>query len=83
MDLKVCLTEIFFRKRTKSEKRLVKKAKRIRHRGTDWKNIKPKKGYKRVRVGRHYVRVKLHPSERMTKKRVGRALGKNARRLKK
>ena len=85
MELTDYLTEIFFRKRTKSERKKVKRKLKIRRRGTDFKLVKPKKGYKRTLdpSGRHYSRERLSAKERLNKKRIGRALGKNAARLKK
>ena len=83
MDLSNYLTELYFRKRTKPERRAVGRAKKKAHRGTNWKMSKPKAGYKRVKVGRRYVRVRLKSNERIAKKKVGKALGKQASRLRK
>ena len=85
MDLSNYLTEIYFRKRTKPERRKIKRARIKSRRGTDFKSVKPKEGYKRVKdaSGRHYTHVRLKSNERISKKKVGKALGKQARRLKK
>jgi hypothetical protein len=65
-------------KRTRPQKIRFKKARRKAHKGTNWKLTKPRKGYKRVKLTgtKRYVFVKLKPTERVSKKRLMRAVGK-------
>lgn len=70
----------FFKKRTATQKRMIKNQRKKAHRGTNWKTVKSKKGYKRVKIGKNkYVRVKMSLNERRNKKRTGKFLGKNKR----
>jgi len=74
-------SEIYFHKRSVSEKKKVKRARRRAHRNTNFKSLnqgKPKKGYKRVKVGdKRYMFQKMSGQERIIKQRVGRALGRS------
>ena len=81
MEEKDNLGDIFettFTKWTSHEKRLKKKAVRRAHRGTNFKSLDPKKGYKRIKVpgSNRYVRIPLSPGERTTKKLIGGQLGR-------
>lgn len=75
--------EIAFRKRSASEKKAIKKAKRRAHKNTNYKALNHgvgRKGYKRVKVGgKRYMFERLSGQERVVKARVGRALGKATR----
>lgn len=73
------LNEVFMQKRTSTERRAVKKRARIAHKGTNWHNLKPKRGYKRVKMTgtKRYIRVPMSAVEKMMKRQVGRSLGKN------
>lgn len=73
-----------FHRKSAKDRRLVKKAKKRNHRGSNFKTVKAKPGWKRVKVGeKKYVRVRMTSAERVIKKRVGKALGHAAKRLKK
>ena len=65
-------------KRSKVMRRKTKKARRRAHKGTNWKLIKPRKGYKRVKLTgtKRYVFLRLKPNERVSKKRLMRTVGK-------
>lgn len=70
--------EVFMQKRTSTERRAVKKRAKIAHKGTNWHNLKPKRGYKRVKMSaKRYIRVPLSAVEKMKKRQIGRSLGKN------
>jgi len=69
-------SELVMIKRNSNEKRLHKRMLRRAHRGTNWKNVVPKAGFKRVKVGKRYVRVRMKATERIMKKRLGKILGK-------
>ncbi len=72
------LNEVFMRKRTSVERRAVKKRAKIAHRGTNWHNLKPKRGYKRVKMNsKRYIRIPLSAVEKMKKRQIGRSLGSN------
>jgi len=72
------INEIYMKKRTSLERKVVKKRAKIAHRGTNWHNLKPKRGYKRVKMSaKRYIRVPLSAVEKMMKRQVGRSLGKN------
>lgn len=66
-------------KRGRNERRLRKKQRRLAQRGTNFKSVKPKKGFKRVKIGNRYVRVRMGANERKVKKLVGRAVGRKSR----
>ena len=70
--------EYEFRKWSQSDRRQRKKAIRRAHRGTNWKLIKPKRNFKRFRIKGtdRYVLRMMSPTERQTKKRIGRTLGR-------
>lgn len=71
------LQEVYFKKRSSMEKRMVKKQRNRAHKGTNWKQLAPKAGMKRVKIASNrYVRVRLSPLEKTTKKIVGRSLGR-------
>ncbi len=75
-NLKV-FEEIYFKKRTSSEKRKVKRDRRRAHKGTNWKQVTPKAGMKRIKIASNrYVKVRLSPIELTSKKNVGRSLGR-------
>jgi len=72
------IDEVYMRKRTSLERRAVKKRAKVAHRGTNWHNLKPKRGYKRVKMtSKRYIRVPLSAIEKMKKRQIGRSLGKN------
>lgn len=69
-----------FRKRTATEKRKIKIARKIAHRGTNWKQLNKgsgKRGFTRVKAtdGKTYVFKRQTGHEKVTKKRSGRKLG--------
>ena len=66
-------------KRSRNERRLRKKQRRLAQRGNNFKSVKPKKGFKRVKIGNRYVRVRMGSNERKVKKLVGRAVGRKSR----
>jgi len=72
--------EITMTRRSPGEKRKIKKRKRIAHRGTNWSSLgggKPKRGFKRVKVGeKRYQFERMSPEEKVKKKQVGTQLGK-------
>ena len=70
--------EYEFHKWNSTDTRLKKKAIRRAHRGTNWKFTKPRKNYKRFRIKGtdRYVMRMMSPTERQTKKRIGRTLGR-------
>ena len=69
--------EITFRRKTRTQKIQKAKRKKIATRqAPNWKSLKPKKGYKRVKVGNRYVRVRMSGKEKQTRKRVAKQLGK-------
>lgn len=79
------LLEITFHKRTPYERRMIKRAARRARRGTNWKVLnkgKGRRGYVRRKDGKVYSFVRLSEAQRYAKKRVGRGLGRESRRLK-
>lgn len=79
------LLEITFHKRTPYERRMVKRAARRARRGTNWKVLNKgqgRRGYVRRKDGKVYSFVRLSEAERYARKRVGRSLGRESRRLK-
>lgn len=82
--LEEIFNEVVMTKRTASEKKLVKKANKRAHKNTNWRNTVAKKGFKRVKVGKNrYVFKRMSSEEKISRKRIGRLLGKNSARLKK
>ena len=74
--------EVILHKRTSSEKRVVKKSLRRAHKNTNWRFTTAKKGFKRVKIGSNrYVFKRLSGMEKITKKRIGKALGTNSKRF--
>ena len=69
--------ELYFQKWNFSEKRDKKKRTKARRRGTNFKQLKAKKGYKRIKLSgtNRYVRVPMTANEKMKRKVVGRKLG--------
>lgn len=63
-------------KRTATVKRRVRIGRIKAQRGTNFKSLKPKKGWKRERVGKHYIRVRQTALERRRKKQVGKVVGR-------
>jgi hypothetical protein len=65
-------------KRSKVVKRKTKRARRRAHKGTNWKIIKPRRGFKRVKLpnSKRYVLVRLKQNEKASKRRLMRAVGK-------
>jgi len=55
----------------------IKKKKSLRkaHKGTNFKLVQPRSGFKRVKIGDRYVLVKMSSDEKNTKKKVGHKLG--------
>lgn len=79
------LLEVTFHKRTPYERRMIKRAARRARRGTNWKVLNKgvgRRGYVRRKDGKVYSFVRLSEQQRYSKKRVGRALGRESRRLK-
>jgi len=66
-------------KQSRNQRRLRKRQRRLAQRGTNFKSVKPKKGFKRVKIGNRYVRVRMGSNERKVKKLVGRAVGRKSR----
>lgn len=70
--------EIHFRKWSASER--YKKNKRLKkgRRGTNFKQLNPKAGYKRIKMSgtNRYIRVRMTPTEKRVKKVVAKKLGK-------
>ena len=70
----VYYTEIVAHKQSAAVKKAKAKRKMLAHRGTNFKSLKPKKGYKRVKIGKRYVYVKLSSKQKMAEKRVAGAI---------
>lgn len=66
-------------KMSRNDRRIRKKKKKIARRGTNFNTVKPKKGFKRVKVGNKYVRVRMGANERKVRKLVGRAVGRKSK----
>jgi len=66
-------------KQTRQEKRMQKKQRRLARRGTNFKSVQPKKGFKRVKIGNKYIRVRMTTTEKIAHKAIGRAVGKKLR----
>lgn len=62
---------------TEFEKKLRKRASRRAKKGTNWKSLRAKKGYKRYKLPgtKRYVIMRLNISEKSSKKIMGRKLG--------
>jgi hypothetical protein len=77
MDLFQAIQEVVFQKQSSIEKRLRKKALRRAHRGTNWKFLEPREGYLRFKIPgtKRYVLKRMSPTQRVTKKQIGRGLG--------
>lgn len=56
----------------KAKKKSLKKA----HKGTNFKLLRPKEHFKRIKIGNQYVIMPMSSTERNTRKKVGRAVGK-------
>lgn len=70
--------EFVFTRRTNYEKKLAKKARRRAHKNTNWKALKPRKGWKRVKIGAYrYILERMPDSEKIMKKRIGKGLGRS------
>lgn len=65
-------------KLTKPVKRKIKKTRKKAHRGTNWKTLKPRTGFKRVKLpgSKTYVLVRLKQKERYSKKKLMRLVAK-------
>lgn len=65
---------------TELEKKLRKRASRRAHKGTNWKSVKARQGYKRYKLPgtKRYIIVRLSTAEKSTKKLLGRRLGKSS-----
>lgn len=75
--LEEIFNEVVMTRRTSSEKRLFKKAKRRAHKNTNWNYTKPKKGFKRVKVGKNrYIFERMSGAQKIALKRIGKSLGK-------
>lgn len=82
--LEEIFNEVVLRKRTKSARKLVKKAQKRAHKNTNWANTKDKKGFKRVKIGANrYVFKRMSSEEKLSRARIGKLLGKNSKRLRK
>ena len=82
--LEEIFNEVVMTKRTRSERKLVKKANKRAHKNTNWKNTVAKKGFKRVKLGANrYVFKRMSSEEKISRARIGKLLGKNSKRLKK
>jgi len=68
-------------KRTRLARRRVRKQRFLAHRGTNWKSVKPKAGFKRVKIGKMYIRVRMGGNEKNIRRLVGRAVGKQSARF--
>lgn len=69
--------EVVFSRRTSAEKKLVKKARKRAHRNTNWNYTKPRKGFKRVKIGKNrYVFKRLTNKQKVVLQKIGRGLGK-------
>jgi len=70
--------EVFFRKWSPAERLHKKKASKRNRRGTNFKTLKPKKGFKRIKMAgtNQFIRVRLSTTEKRTKKVVAAKLGK-------
>lgn len=66
------------RKLTRPVRRKIKKARFRAHRGTNWKLLKPRKGYKRVKVPgtKRYIFVRLKQKEKFSKGKLMRRVRK-------
>jgi len=72
-----------FRKWTKGKKIKKKRALRKKHKGTNWENKKPKRGYVRVLApgGKTYVYKRMTQTQKRVRSKVGKRMGKQARRF--
>ncbi len=61
-------------RRSSSQRKKTKLARIKAHRGTNFAKIKKKPGYKRVKVGKRYVLVKMSAKERASRKKIARQL---------
>ena len=70
--------EIHFRKWSASERFQKKKKLKKGKRGTNFKQVLPKKGYKRIKLTgtNGFIRVRMTPTEKRVKKIIGTKLGK-------
>jgi hypothetical protein len=68
-------SELVLIKRNSSDRKIRRKKIKRAHKGTNWNTSVPKAGFKRVKVGKRYVRVRMSSNERLMKKRVGKMLG--------
>jgi|GEM_PF-5902083 len=66
-----------FKKWTKTAKRqkALRKKKAVRE-APNWNSLKPKTGYKRIKEGNRYIRVRMSGKEKVTRKKLGKYLGK-------
>lgn len=69
------INEIFLTRQNRQQKKRRKRMSKIAHKGTNWKTVKPKAGFKRVKIGRTYIRIRETSDERTMKKRIGTMLG--------
>lgn len=72
-----------FTRRTVREKKMTKRAAKRRNKKTNFTKVKPRKGWKRVKIGSRYVSVRMGGLERQTKTKVGKRLGKEGNKFKK
>lgn len=65
-------------KLTKPVRRKIKKSRKRAHRGTNWKTLKPRTGFKRLKMpgSKRYVLVRLGQKERYSKKKLMRLVSK-------
>ena len=61
--LEEIFNEVVMTKRTRSERKLVKKANKRAHKNTNWRNTVAKKGFKRVKLGANRYIFKRMSSE--------------------
>jgi hypothetical protein len=69
---------VIVRRQTPKMKRKKRIGKKRAHRGTNWSSVKPKKGFKRVKVGNKYIKKRMSAVEKKIKKRVGTAVGRKS-----
>ena len=65
-------------KLTKPVRRKIKKSRKRAHRGTNWKTLRPRTGFKRVKMPgtKRYVLVRLGQKERYSKKKLMRLVSR-------
>lgn len=72
--------EFSFHKWNSFEKKMKKKSIARAHKGTNWKQLKAKVGYKRVKMPgtKRYLLVRQSPTEKIVRSQIGKQLGRHS-----